>query len=207
MRDHVLMTDLQLVLIGVVATVLAGCLGAWATWKFGNRRGRMLFTWEVVSLLEQGGRPELLEVTYRHMPVPDPHLVKLQLVNIGPSEISSAMFDSGASIDVALADCVFYGSVRTSHPSSFLMPATGTKAPIVSFRPALLKKREALEVTLIVAGGPAVEIAKDPLVGVDIVERTRAEVLASGIAETAAAVLPFGLGSTIKVMHDSVVRR
>lgn len=207
MRDTVLMTDLQMVLIGVAATVLAGCLGAWATWKFGNRRGRLLFTWEVVSLLEQGGRPELLEVTYRDMPVPDPHLVKLQLVNIGPSDIASAMFDSGASIDVSLADCVFYGSVRTSHPGSFLMPAIGTKPAIVSFRPSLLKKREALEVTLVVAGGPTVEIAKDPLVGVDIVERTRAEVLASGIAETAAAVLPFGLGSTIKAMHESIVRR
>ncbi|MEP7763049.1 hypothetical protein [Sanguibacter sp. 25GB23B1] len=201
------MTPLQIALLGISATILGAAITVWVTRKYGNRRGRLLFTWEVLPLLEQESSEELLEVHYKDFPVPKAHLVTLQLVNIGSVDISSDRFDAGAGLAVGLAGCTFYGALRSSHPNYVMFQAVGTVSATVSFLPSLLKKGQSREVTLVVANAPDVEILRDPLVNVDIVERSGADVLASVIRQTAEATLPFGLGHLLHTARDAIGRR
>lgn len=102
-----------------IAGVIVGAIGIGATVlaarRWGNRRRKILFAWEQVPLLAAGADHGLLEVTYRDIPVENPHLVTVRVANVGASDVASDHFDAGLPLIVHL-NCTMYGVTRTTHP-------------------------------------------------------------------------------------------
>lgn len=83
--------------IGGIIVGLGAIIGAR---RWGNRRNKLLFTWEVLQLVSQGSRARGLVVSYNDEKVSDPRLVQVTLKNLGPSDIKSEDFDSMNDLEV-----------------------------------------------------------------------------------------------------------
>lgn len=166
-----------------VATVLA-------TRRWGTRRRKLLFRYQSASLLPTDSRPGLLEVTFRDIPVPNPHLVTIRLQNVGPSDVATHHFDGGRPIRVVL-DCKFFGVTSTTHPSATVSPAIGSDGWI-EMRPMLLRRGEEWAVEAVVEGDPAPTL-QSSLIDTDVEQggsaRDQLAEFLSGIVLTG----PFGI--------------
>ena len=97
-----------LALSALVVAVVAVPISILATRRWGTRQARISISTLSVPLLPDGVREGTIEVSFRDVPVKDPHLVTVEIRNSGPRDLSSEMFDRGESIAIKF-DQVFYG--------------------------------------------------------------------------------------------------
>ncbi|SEA68026.1 hypothetical protein [Leifsonia sp. 21MFCrub1.1] len=152
----------------LVVAVVAVPVTVWATRKWGNRNARLDLPVIAAAILPNGVKPGPLAVTYRDLPVDDPHLVTVALTNSGPRDLTSAHFDGAKPIVISF-DKMFYGVTETAGNPQISSPgvgAAGAEATVL-LGPALLKRGTSWSFTAVV-DGPA-EVAIDaPLIDTDI---------------------------------------
>jgi len=196
-----------LAIVAIVVAVAAGALGVWAARRYGNRRGKILLTWEYTPLMpsipeDASGK---LRVTYNDAPVTEPHLVLLRLQNVGSKDLTSGDFNEKQSLPVNL-NCRVEGLLTSNRPQHVRAVQIEAPAPkgLIEIAPLLLKRRQVLAVTAIVSGRPRIEVEPDsePLINVDIIDkRSFDSETARSLAKFAVRVL---LGST-PVLGGSVL--
>lgn len=155
-------------LAALVVAILAIPATVLATRHWGNRRARLDVQIDATPLLPEGARPGLLEMTYRDIPVSEPHLVSVALRNSGPRDLASGMFDNGRSITVRF-DQTFYGLTAVNGGMQIVSPGVGASADdaIVLVRPALLKRGAVWSFSAVTTG--PVEVSVDaPLIDTDV---------------------------------------
>ena len=121
------------------------------------------------------------------MPVDDPHLLKLGLSNVGPSDVATAHFDSGRPIVFTL-HCTMYGLMHASHAPRTVSTAVGSEG-VVELHPGLPRRRESWTIEAVVSGTPAPTLDSS-LIDTDIVDP----------ATLRAAELPLGLPLSIPML-------
>lgn len=122
----------------LVVAVVAIPVTVWATRKWGNRNARLDLSVTAAAILPNGVKPGPLAVTYRDLPVDDPHLVTVALTNAGPRDLTSAHFD-GAKPFVIRSDRMFYGVTESAGNPQISSPGVGAAGAeaTVCLRPAL----------------------------------------------------------------------
>jgi hypothetical protein len=158
--------------IALVVAILSVPITIWGTRQWGNRRARVEVSANATPLLPGDTREGLLEVTFRDIPVRDPHLVSVSVRNIGPRDLSTQTFDSGRPITVRF-DNTFYGLTQVGGGVRVLAPAIGTagKVAVVSLEPGLLKRGQAWSFSAITTG-PVQVTVEAPLIDTDVREPT-----------------------------------
>ncbi|GHF17061.1 hypothetical protein GCM10011600_17270 [Pseudolysinimonas yzui] len=151
-------------LIAVAAIVVTVIV----TRQFGNRRAVLTWFMEATPLMPKVASH--LEVSYRDIPVPEPVLLTVVLVNSGPRDIASSMFDDRRPIRVEVG-AKFYGVTRTDGTAKLISPAIGTSAEdaVVTMAPLLLKRGESWSFSAVISGHPEVNVDA-PLVDTDVKE-------------------------------------
>jgi hypothetical protein len=159
-----------LALSALVVAVVAIPVAVLATRQWGNRRAQIEFSSSSTPLLPDKVGRGLLAVTYRDIPVDDPHLVTVSVRNVGPRDISTAMFDSGQSISIRF-DQTFYGLTVVSGGAHTLSPGVGAspEEATVLFEPGLLKRGDAWSFSAVLSGPVGVSI-EAPLIDTDVRE-------------------------------------
>jgi hypothetical protein len=157
-----------LALSALVVAILATPVTVWATRQWGNRRARVEFVFSSTPLLPDQVSPGLLAVTFRDIPVKDPHLVSVTLRNTGPRDISTATFDNDRPMSVRFNQ-TFYGLTAVRGGAHTVSPAVGTppEDAIVQLKPLLLKRGEAWSFSAVLSG--PVEVSIDaPLIDTEV---------------------------------------
>lgn len=154
-------------LAALIVAVVAIPIAVLATRRWGTRRRRLRFSWEVTPLLPvpQLDNREQVKVTYKDIPVSNPHLVTIRLANVGPVDVSRANFDGDENVVVKL-NCIMYGITDTTHPDHTVATAVGETGKIF-LTPLLLKRSEEWIVEAIVSGSPEPELSC-PLADTDV---------------------------------------
>ena len=159
-----------LAVAALAVAVVAIPVAIWATRRWGNRRARVEFQFMSLPLLPSDAREGLLEVTYRDVPVKDPHLVSVTLRNTGPKDISTSTFDSDCPIVIRF-DQTFYGLTSVQGGVNTVSPAIGARATDsrVELRPGLLKRGNAWSFSAVLSGPVEVKV-DSPLIDTDVRE-------------------------------------
>lgn len=149
--------------LGIVAIVVTVVV----TRRYGNRRAVLAWATETTPLIPDLAESSHLEVTYRDIPVRDPVLVTVVMINSGPRDISSDMFDSSAPIKVRIGG-EFYGMTRVEGDVAMVLPAIGSKGDesVVLIRPQLLKRRQSWSFSAVASGDTRVSV-RLPLINTD----------------------------------------
>ena len=136
--------------------------------KYGNRRAKLRYDWLAEPLLPRTRPDEAsdIAVTYKDIPVPNPHLVRVIISNVGPRDIASTGFDQNKPLRIH-ADGKFYGVLSSSHRET-LFPAIGGDFN-VELQPTLLKRGDSWEVSVLVSGNLAPSL-DSPLIDTDVVD-------------------------------------
>ena len=155
-------------IVGVVVAVVAIPVTIWATRRWGNRRALIAWVAESVSLLPEEAGRDLIEVTYRSLPVKDPYLVTVVIANTGPRDLSSSSFDDGRPIRIHLG-ATFYGVTKSSGSPKIAEPGIGADSDLafIEILPKLLKRQESWLFSVIVSGLPSVQV-EAPLIDTDV---------------------------------------
>lgn len=158
---------------GIVVAVIIGVLAMVITVRVSRRRrGKLLVAHTSTILLTEGVSSSFLKVTYRDIPVQNPHLVTLLVKNIGPDDITSEHFHGGEPLVVSVKG-TWYGIIETESTKgtkfSVLTDPIGDKNATVRFPPAHLPKGGEWRLKFIVSG-PAIPEISGSLVNVDIVQ-------------------------------------
>jgi hypothetical protein len=156
----------------IVATVGIP-ITVWATRRWGTRRRSVEFSHRSVPIIPKvpAEAKKLLQVTYRDLPVHNPHLLTVSLGNSGPVDIASDHFDAGKPLIVRL-NCKMYGIISTTHPQATVSTALGSEG-ILSLEPILLKRGEKWTVEAVVSGVPKPELTS-PLIDTDVQDKPHA---------------------------------
>lgn len=186
-------------LIGVIVAVLVGVAAILATRRWGNRRNKLMFTWESVPMLPVESAGGLLQVTYRDFPIPEPHLVTVRMINVGPNDVATKHFDGGASLRIEL-NCTMFGLLRSSHPAKTASRSIGSDA-VVELRPSLLRKGDEWRVDIVVGNRPDPKV-KSSLIDTDITEGRSSIESAIELLSGLTISLPFGIGLHIPSRTD-----
>lgn len=152
----------------LIVAVIAIPATVWATRQWGNRRARVEFAFASIPLIPSNATGGLLEVTYRDIPVKDPHLVSVTLRNTGPRDIASATFNDGCPISIRFNQ-TFYGLTNVQGGVRTLSPAIGTPASdaVVHLHPGLLKRDEEWSFSAVLTGPVEVSVSA-PLIDTDV---------------------------------------
>ena len=120
-----------LTVAGIAVALVAILVGVWAVRRWGVRRRRVLFTYASSALI-----PDLppvlndaLKITFHDLPVANPHVLLLEIQNVGPLDVVSDDFDAKRKIAFKL-NCTFYGLITTSHPQFTTSSAIGSDGVI-----------------------------------------------------------------------------
>jgi hypothetical protein len=154
--------------LGIAALVVAlgvGVVTVLATRHWGNRRREILFSYDTTSLLPKGRQSGPLQVTYRDIPVKNPHLTTIRVKNIGPYDIGTQQFDAGRPLKISL-NCPMYGLTRNSSPSSTVSTAIGEQG-VLELTPMLIRRGEEW-ITEVVTEGEAKPKLDSPLIDTDV---------------------------------------
>jgi hypothetical protein len=193
----------------LAVAVIAIPVTIWATRTFGNRRRKLLFSYESISLAPatQSEAVGVLKITFRDLPTEDPHLLTIRLQNIGPADVASSHFDASRDVQVKL-NCTLYGVVSTTHPRHTISVAAGTRDAVINLSPMLLRRQDSWVIEAVVSGAHKPEIIST-LVDTDIVDETvlkRATTLASRMLGESSALAPGLVGAVARTVM-SVRRR
>ena len=183
---------LWIALVAVIVAIVGIAVTIFAARRWGNRRRKLLFSYESTSLLPIGAEHHLLKITYRDIPVKEPHLVTVRVANIGPADIASQHFDAGRSAVVRL-NCTMYGLTRNSHPQYTVSRAIGAEG-VIELRPLLLHRGEEWVVEAVTQGDASPTI-ESPFIDTDVVEGPSAvKQLIEQLGDVALTVtLPLGI--------------
>ncbi|QAY69756.1 hypothetical protein [Xylanimonas protaetiae] len=154
-------------LAALAVAIIAIPIAVFATRRWGSRRAKISVVSDAISLLPEA-TSGLVEVTFRGIPVNEPHLVTVVIANIGPRDVSSEMFDRGRPIIIRF-DAMFFGLTQRDAALKTVsagVGATGDDAQ-VAIRPSLLKRGATWSFSVIVAGPANVQVDA-PLVDTDI---------------------------------------
>jgi hypothetical protein len=191
------------VAIPSVIAVVAISFGIWAARRWGTRRGKVLLSYSVTSLLPSGAPRTDLAVTFAGFPVEDPHLVTLRLRNVGPHDITREHFDLGNPLLVGL-NSKFMGLLSSTSsdgvPSKVVTTwAIGTENANIGLGPGLLPKKAEWVVEFLTQG-TSVPVAKGRLINTDVVtgESTSRTVM----KELVKMAAPWPLRSVISSLLD-----
>lgn len=163
--------------LGIAALVVALVVGAatvLAARQWGNRRRKILFTFNTTALLPKGQESGPLQITYHNRPVKDPHLVAIHVKNIGPSDIGSQQFDGDRSLKIKL-NCTMYGLTSNSHPSSSASTGIADQG-VLELRPQLLRRGEEWTTEAVVEGEANPEL-DNPLIDTDTIDEPNQNLL------------------------------
>lgn len=137
-----------------------------------KRRGKLLVAHTSTSLLAEGAGARLLEVTFRDITVPDPHLITIFIKNIGPYDLTSEHFHEKEPLKITVQG-TWYGVVEqgrsTGGKLKICTEGIGADNAVVRFLPDHIPKGEELVVKFIVSG-PSSPVVTGALVNVDIIE-------------------------------------
>jgi hypothetical protein len=196
----------NLTVAGFVLALVAIPVSVIATWHWGNRRRKILFAWEATALVPGAhGSPGELGVTYRGLPVNDPYLLRLSLLNAGPKDLATADFDNNQPLVIAL-DCTMYGLLHSSHPRSTLTNALGGEG-VIKLNPVLLRHRDEWSVEAVVGGVPSPEI-DSPLIDTAIITPSNRAELAVEVAGVIGSFpLPVFGGRVINAAAQALARK
>lgn len=158
-----------LTIVGIIFTV-------WGARQWGTRTRKLQVLQDATRLLVGGDLQEELVVTYKGVPVVDPHLVTLRLRNIGPRDITRAEnFDGEKPLLFALHGD-FYGLVEVgsndgTEPTFFTAADSSSNGygDVLGFRPAHIPKGTQWVVKFI-ASGPSYLERRGPLVETKIID-------------------------------------
>jgi hypothetical protein len=158
----------NLAIAALIVAILAVPITIWATRRWGNRRAKIALSVESTPLLP--AESKLLAVTYRDLPVADPHMVSVSFINTGPRDISSQMFDPSRPFVVSF-DATFYGITSHDGGVELVSQAIGSEPPNarVEVRPGLLR-RKAVWTFSAVLSGPVTVSVHPTLIDTEIVE-------------------------------------
>lgn len=153
--------------IGLAAIIIT----VWAARRWGTRRGKVLLSHSVTSLLPTGAPRTDLAVTYRQFPVEDAHLVMLRLRNIGPHDITRDHFDQAKPLLIGL-NSTFMGLLSAESKDGVSATVTtwaiGTENATIGFGPGHLPKKKEWVAEFLVQGTAVPEL-KGRLINTDIV--------------------------------------
>lgn len=198
----------NLTVAGFVLALVAIPISVLATWHWGNRRRKLVFAWEATALVPDAhGSPGDLGVTYRGVPVSDPYLLRLSLLNAGPKDLATADFDNSQPLVISL-DCTMYGLVRTSHPASTLTTVGNEPGSegVIKLTPVLLRHRDEWTVEAVVGGDPTPQI-DSPLIDTSIITpSSRAELAVEVAGVIGALPLPVPGGRLITAAAQALTR-
>jgi hypothetical protein len=154
---------LAVAIIAIPITVLA-------TRQWGSRRARLEVVVGATPLLPAEARPGLLAVTYRDIPVNNPHLVTVSLHNSGPRDIATETFDGQRPITVRF-DQTFYGLTAVHGGIKAISPAIGARSDdaLVYVTPGLLKRGMSWAFSAVTTGPVRVSVDV-PLIDTDVRE-------------------------------------
>jgi len=109
-----------------------------------------------------------LKLTFRDIEITDPHLVRLTLKNVGPTDIASDHFDAGTPLVIDLHCQRFFGLLGTGHPAGSTMTQSLGGPGLIEIRPVLLRRGDQWTIEAIIDGAPKPELSS-PLIDTDIV--------------------------------------
>ena len=149
-------------LIGIaVAVLISWFFGR----KYGNRKRRLLFTWDAVQLMAETTRAKgALEVSYGGTPVGDPYMLQITVKNIGPVDITSSDFDAARPLDIFLPA----GYLTVVDITQMGVSATVDQSPgCISIEPVLLRRGAVISFDVLVDGKPNVQL-DSPLINTEL---------------------------------------
>ena len=157
-------------LAALIVAIVAVPITIWAIRRWGNRRRRVLITYEFTPLFPNvpSEARNHLKVTYNDIAVDDPYLIRVRLQNIGPADIASDYFDARSHIVVKL-NCKLYGLINATHPES-TSSITADSNGSIELAPILLKRHESWIAEAIVSGIPT-PVPIVPLIDTDILDK------------------------------------
>lgn len=167
-------------LIWACGLLIGGGLTWFFSWKYGNRRRKLMFTWEAVQLMpHKDAAVGPLEVTYEGVRVADPYLLKIVLKNIGAADIASSHFDQDEPLRVRFPE----GFVAILDTDMGAATVIGIDSDHVSIPPLLLARGDAITIDALI-DGHAVPTVVSKIVDTDIVTVDSKAIVLSALQET-----------------------
>lgn len=148
-------SSIALPIAAVVATLVAGVVGAWAVYAVGLPRRRLLYGLTMVASVLPGGHEMLGDLKLRRddgTVLDHPKLLRVQLLGRGSRDVPSSSFDSGKPIEMDVAVPIVTVIQVTSEPKSLLAPKTDFDGTILKVGPSLIGKKQRVTFTLLVDG-------------------------------------------------------
>jgi hypothetical protein len=157
-------------IIAIVVAVIAILVGVLAARRWGTKKRRLLVTYSASPLIPSlpSEAHETVQVTYKDIPVENPHLLEISIQNIGPVDVTTDDFDARRHAVFKL-NCKIYGLVSSTRPGFTSCSPVGSEG-LIEISPLLLKCKESCEITAITSGMPDVE-PDFPLINTEIVDR------------------------------------
>ncbi|MEV7199401.1 hypothetical protein [Streptomyces griseoluteus] len=180
--------------ITTLAAVALGALGAWATMRASNPKRRLDYSTltNAPLFIASHSQTGALQVTHHGTVVNRPRIVELELRNAGRHDITAAQFHGGQSLKVELGANVVGLLAVKSTPATTLAPSVGIDAAssqTIVIPPALLVRKQAVRVTILVDGPKRDVTIQAPLISVAVREGNKGEQLSRHIDRLAPALL------------------
>ena len=185
----------------VSGIIIAAFISWIITRQYGNRRRKLLFTWDSVQLLPHDGPAKgALEVSYEGIRVDDPFLIKIVIKNLGPTDIATAHFDGGSSLRVEFPEG--YVAALDSDLGAATMLELGSG--YVAIPPQLLKRNAIITLDVLV-DGPSEPVLVSDIIDTDVVTADAAGValtVASQVADASVVAALPGLRTTTAAVKE-----
>jgi hypothetical protein len=156
---------------GVAVAIVFGIAGVWAVLYSGNPKRRLLYSMPVVTPLlnDRPRMPRDVEVRHAGQLLQSPHVVNIELVSRGRSDIQREAFDGGEplclDVGVPIVECLQVTTSPSDRPEP-LWKHDGSKLLV---GPSLIGKRQSTVFSLLV-DGPSPKLSRPPrsLIDVDL---------------------------------------
>lgn len=171
-------SDIILVILPVAAfafSVIVGAASVWVAYAAGFPRQRLLY-WipAAVPLVNAPkGHSQGFQLLYNGAKVAQPHLLSVQLISRGRKDILESSFEGGKPITLDLGAPIIDILQNDPVGRRAFEPATSLDYHTLKIGPSLIGKRQAVKITLLLAGRPAQLILNARLADVDVRKRSR----------------------------------
>lgn len=180
--------DLIAWLVAGGSLVLGALITWYFSWKYGNRRRKLLFTWDSVQLMPHNGPASgALEVFYEGTPVKDPYLLSITLKNLGPSDIGLAHYNGHLRLNIP------GGLVALMDTEMGAAGAVLVDPEYLEFEPVMLARNSTINVDVLVDGPRTPELVSK-ILDTDVVA-TDPKLLAAELLESKPFMLSMTAGS------------
>lgn len=167
-------------LVWALGLIIGSAITWFFSWKYGNRRRKLLFTWDAVQLMPNheaaGGE---LEVSYEGQRLKDPYILKITLKNMGPTDITTAHFDNARPLQIKFPD----GYVATIDGDMGAAEAVELGSDYLGVHPVLLKRGEPIFLDVLV-DGPTIPYVNSSIIDTDVVTADAKDVALNIVEQT-----------------------